>query len=251
MGHQKIGVIIQARMGSTRLPGKILLELDKNEKILDVLIKRLKLSKLLNEIIIATTPDDRNYAIIDTAKQHNVSYFIGSEDDVLERYFLAAKEFKLNVIIRVTSDCPFVDPYMMDDMIKFYINNSYDYVKNFDEKTQYTRGFEIEIFGFNILEQIYSQAISRAEREHVTYYLRTHFDNFKIFNFNAEYLNKIEGLRLTIDKKEDLLICREIYKKMKKKGKPLNFSLFDIYELINEKPELMNINKHVQHKKIS
>jgi len=251
MDHQKVGVIVQARMGSTRLPGKILLELDENEKILDVLIKRLKLSKNLNKIIIATTPDERNSAIVETAKEHNVSFFIGSEDDVLERYFFAAKEFELTVIVRVTSDCPFVDPYIMDEMIEFYINNDYDYVKNFDEKTQYTRGFEIEIINFNILKQLYSQAKSRPEREHVTYYIRTHHDLFKIFNFQTENLNQIEGLRLTIDTKEDLLICREIYEKMKKKGKPLNFSLLDIYELINEKPELMNINKHVQHKKLS
>ena len=112
-------------MGSSRLPGKVLTHLDKNERVLDLLIKRLKLSKYLDLVIIATTPNIKDLLIIDVAKAHNVSYFVGSENNVLKRYYEAAKKFELDIVIRVTSDCPFVDPQILDDMIDFYIKNKY------------------------------------------------------------------------------------------------------------------------------
>ena len=124
MKVQKVGIIIQARMGSTRLPGKILKFLDKDEKVLDVLIKRMKLCKQVDEIIIATTPDKQNSQIIEVAKTHNVSYFIGSEKNVLKRYYKCAKENTIDVVLRITSDCPFVDPKIVDDMIDFYLHNN-------------------------------------------------------------------------------------------------------------------------------
>ena len=248
MRNHRIGVIIQARMGSTRLPRKVLLKLDENESVLDVLIKRMKLSKLINEIIIATTPDKKNYSIIDVAEFHNISYFIGSEDDVLSRYYYAAKKFNLDLIIRITSDCPFVDPKILDDMLKFYINNIFDYVKNFDEKTHYTRGFEIELLSINVLEKVHSWAKTPLEREHVTYFIYTHPELFTIHTYKPNDLKKIEGLRLTIDEEDDLIICKEVYKKLKEKGKLYKFTLIDIYKIIEENPELLKINKNINHK---
>ena len=120
-GKKKVGIIVQTRMGSTRLPGKVLKTLYKNEKVLEVLIKRLKLSKELNEIIIATSPDKKNEVIIEVAKELDVFWFIGDEENVLERYFKAAKFHDLDIVIRVTSDCPFIDPITLDNMIIFYI----------------------------------------------------------------------------------------------------------------------------------
>ena len=143
MTDKIVGVIVQARMGSTRLPGKILKDLDLNERVFDVLIKRLKLSKLVNKIIIATTPDKRNSVIIDAVKLHGVSYFIGSEKNVLERYYLAAKEYHLDLIIRATSDCPFLDPSILDDMIKFFLSHDYHCIRNVDNTTNFSRGFEV------------------------------------------------------------------------------------------------------------
>ncbi|GAG77070.1 unnamed protein product, partial [marine sediment metagenome] len=178
MKAKKVGIIIQARMGSTRLPGKVLKLLDKDEKVLDVLIKRMKLCEKVDEIIIATTPDKQNSLIIDVAKTHNVSYFIGSEENVLERYYEAAKQYNLDIVIRVTSDCPFVDPKLMDEMIIFYKNNNFDYVRNVDQSTNFVRGFEIEIFSFNALERAFSLAEKNPEMEHVTYFFYTHTEIF-------------------------------------------------------------------------
>jgi len=249
MVSQKIGVIVQARIGSTRLPGKILMELGKNESVLDVLIQRLKLSKQVDVIIIATGSAKRNSSIINVAKTFNVQFFIGSEENVLERYYEAAKQYNLDIIIRVTSDCPFVDPKLMDEMIIFYKNNNFDYVRNVDQSTNFARGFEIEIFSFNVLEKVVSLAEKDPEKEHVTYFIYTHNEIFTMYSYNFDNLKKFDNLRLTIDEKDDLLMCREVYKKLKEKGKTIDFSVFDIYEIIEENPELMDINKNIVQKK--
>jgi len=250
MKVQKVGIIIQARMGSTRFPGKILKILDKDEKVLDVIIQRMKMCKQVDEIIIATTPDKQNSSIIDVAKSHDVSYCIGSEDNVLERYHKCAKEYQLDLVIRLTSDCPFVDPKIVDEMVDFYINNNYDYIQNIHESTNFPRGFDVEILSYDVLDKVYSLAKSRHEKEHVTYYIYTHSEDFKIFYYNLEDLKFFDELRLTIDEKEDLALCKEIFKKLKENGKALDFSIYDILDLIEDNPELMNINKHIMQKKV-
>lgn len=250
MKNPKIGIIVQARMGSTRLPGKVMKLLDNEDTVLDVLIKRLKLSKLVDEIIIATTSDKTNSAIIGLAQKYEVSYFIGSEENVLERYFEAAKKFKIDLVIRITSDCPFVDPKIVDDMINFYLHNDYDYIKNIHEISNFPRGFDVEIFSLDVLENVYSLAKNKPEKEHVTYYIYTHPDDFNIFYYNIENLKKFDKLRLTIDEEEDLILCREVFKKLKEKGKSLDFSLYDILGIIENNPELMNINKQIKQNKV-
>lgn len=251
MRKKKVGVIVQARMGSTRLPGKILTYLDKNERVLDLLIKRLKLSQNLDQIIIATTQNNKDLQIIETAKSHDVLYFVGSENNVLKRFYEAAKYFELDIVVRVTSDCPFVDPYIMDDMIDFYMKKGYDYIRNIEESTNFPRGFDIEIFSFKTLQKVFSLASSKPEMEHVTYFIYTHPSIFKIKAFNYPNLKKIDDLRLTIDEEDDLNMCREVYKRIKKKkGKTIDFTLNDIIDIIEKEPELIEINKKVQHKKM-
>ncbi len=250
MRSQKVGIIIQAHMGSTRLPGKILKFLDNDEKVLDILLKRMKLCKQVDKIIIATTPDKQNSLIIEVAKTHNVSYFIGSEKNVLERYYKCARENNLDIVIRITSDCPFVDPKIVDDMIDFYLQNNYDYIKNVHESSNFPRGFDVEIFRYDVLETVCSLARSKPEKEHVTYYIYTHPKDFNIFYYNLDNLKKFDKLRLTIDEEQDLILCREIYKKLKESSKTIDFSLYDILEIIENNPELMNINKQIKQKKV-
>ncbi|MFX1256291.1 MAG: cytidylyltransferase domain-containing protein [Promethearchaeota archaeon] len=247
---KKVGVIVQARMGSTRLPGKVLKILYKNETILDILIKRLKFSKNTDDIIIATTPDVKNQAIINVANIHNVASFIGNEKNVLKRYFEAAKKYKLDIIIRVTADCPFVDPLVLDDMIQFYLSKNYDYIRNVDDTTNFPRGFEIEIFNFDVLEKVFRLAKTKPEKEHVTYFIYTHPKLFSLYSYNLEDLKKIKDLRLTIDEEDDLEVCREVIKLVLKKQKSLKFSVYDIIKIIELNPKLIEINKNVQQKKI-
>lgn len=248
MLNKKVGAIVQARMGSSRLPEKVLAHLDKNERVLDLLIKRLKLCKYLDVIIIATTSNIEDISIIKTAKAHNVSYFVGSENNVLKRYHEAAKEFKLDIIIRITSDCPFIDPKILDDMINFYLKNRYDYIKNIAESTNFPRGFDIEIFSFNTLEKVVSLASNKQEKEHVTYFIYNHPEIFKIYNFDIKNLKKFKNLRLTIDEKDDLIMVKEVYKRLKKMGKKNNFTIFDIINIIEKEPDLMEINRNVKQK---
>lgn len=250
MKNQRSGVIVQTRMTSTRLPGKVLKDLSEGETVLDVLIERLKLSKLTDIIIIATTPNKKNQAIIDNAESHSVSWFIGDEENVLERYYLAAKKYKLDVIVRITSDCPFNDPRILDEMIEFFLNNEYDYIKNIDENLDYIRGFEIEIFTFEVLERVYALAELKPDKEHVTYYIYTHPEKFKILKYECEILNRYTDLRLTIDVFEDLQLCREVYKRLKEENKGIDFSISDIIDIIDRNPELKDINKHIQQKKV-
>lgn len=249
MKTQKIGVIIQARMGSTRLPGKVLKFLSENETVLDVLIKRLKLSNFLDEIIIATTLDPKNSVIINVAKSYNVSYFVGSEENVLERYYQAAKEFDIDIVIRVTSDCPFIDPKVLDNMIEFYLKNDYDFVRNTNREktTNFPIGFDIEIFSFEVLEEAQFAQTTDFEKEHVTDYIHSRKDEFKIFYYDNKNLKRLPDLRLTIDEQEDLIMCREVYNKLKERGKGIDFTIYDVITLIDENPEIMNINKHLQH----
>ena len=249
MKNPKIGIIVQARMGSTRLHGKVMKLLDNEDTVLDVLIKRLKLSKLVDEIIIATTPDKTNSAIIGLAQKYEVSHFIGSEENVLERYFEAAKKFKIDLVIRITSDCPFIDPEVLDHMIEFYSRNDYDYISNPFVQTNFPIGFSIEIFSFEILEKLYLNAETVPEKEHVTYYLIKHSNEFKIYHYDLDDLLNFKDLRLTVDEADDLKICREIYKLLKEKGKLIDFTVYDIIDIINEKPELLDINKHVIQKR--
>ena len=246
MKNQKIGVIIQARMGSTRLPGKILKTLFNNETVLDVLIKRLKLSKQIDEIIIATTPKEENSVIIDKAKAHNISFFIGDENNVLKRYYDTAKQFKINLIVRITSDCPFTDPKIIDDMIHFYLSSNYDYIRNVDGKTNFPIGVDVEIFSFKILEKIYQLAESEEEKEHVTKYILNHPEQYSIFSYNDRSIKLIYNLRLTVDYEEDLLVCRKVFKKLRENNKSIDFSLYDVINIVENNPEIMDLNKHIK-----
>ena len=163
--YPKIGIIIQARMGSSRLPGKVLKNLDNNTTVLGLQIQRLKISKKAHIIIIALPQNEENFPIIALAKFYEVLYYQGSEDDVLERYYLTAKKFDIDIIIRITSDCSFVDPYILDEMVDFYVDNKFEYVVNTISPTSNIPvGFDVEIFSFSTLEYLYEIAKNQRRR---------------------------------------------------------------------------------------
>lgn len=244
----RFGAIVQARMNSTRLPGKVLMEIGEDETVLELLIKRLKLCKFLDVIIIATTPAESNSQIIDLTNNLNVKSFIGSENNVLKRFYDGAKKFELDIVIRICSDNPFIDPKILDEIIAFFNNNNYDYVSTSSLKTNLPLGSLIEIFPFKILEKVYQLAETVPDKEHVTYFIQRHPKLFSIYFYNLKNFEKIEDLRMTIDQREDLEFCKEIYKRLKGIKKDSTFSLFDIIKIIKKEPDLMKINKHVLQK---
>ena len=223
-----VGAIIQARMGSSRLPNKVLAEFCENKNILEYLIERLKLSEKINKIVIATTCEPRDKEIISCAIRSKVDYFTGSENDVLSRFFNCAKYFSMDTIVRITADDPFKDPQLIDHAIKILDEGGFDYVSNTIKPT-FPEGIDIEVIKFNALKESYLNAVKKSEREHVTPYIWKNPEKFNLYNIESE--NDYSDLRLTIDYIEDLDALKEIAKFY---GQDLSFSYKDIVHLINE-----------------
>jgi len=171
MIKKKFSIIIQARMGSSRLPGKVLFK-HKNLSILDILINRLKNTRLIDKIIIATTNKKKDIKIVNYCKKNNIKYFRGSETDVLSRYYLAAKKYKIQNIIRITSDCPLVDYRIINLMIKIFKNTNIDYLANtYPTPTNYPDGMDIEIFNFKTNKNTFYNAKLPSEKKNITIYM--------------------------------------------------------------------------------
>ena len=228
--------IIQARMGSSRLPGKILMKLN-GISVLECLINQLKHSKLLNRKIIATSTNNEDNIVFDFAQSNDLDSFRGSELDVLDRYYLCAKHFSLKHIVRITADCPLIDPQIVDRSIDLYLRNNLDYVNNFHKRT-FPSGTEVEVFSFSVLEKTWKNAKKPSEREHVTPYIYNNPDKFSI-GF-IENNKNLSNLHWTIDRIEDLNLVRTIYKRTH--NTPI--LLDDILNIIESDPQILEINKN-------
>ncbi len=233
-----IGCIIQARMGSSRLPGKVLKKLTDDKSNLDFLINQLSFSKLIDKIIIATTTFDEDDIIEKYCKNNNLEYFRGNSKDVLDRYYNCAKKFSVDKILRITSDCPLIDPEIIDKIISEFELDNYDYVTNTLLRT-YPVGTDVEIFSFDSLEKSWKNAILPSEREHVTQFIKNRKMNFK--TKNVEYEKDLSNLRWTLDRKEDLLLIKTIISKIKKEP----ILMDDILSLLNREPKLIKINENI------
>lgn len=235
---RKTVAIIQARVGSTRLPGKVLKEIC-GKPMLWYVIERVKRAKLINEIVVATTTNAEDDEIVKIAEQCRVKTFRGSEDDVLDRYYRAAKEFKADVVVRITADCPLIDPEIVDKTVEFFLKGDFDYVSNTVRPT-FPDGLDVEVFSFDALKKAWENATKLSEREHVTPYIRKHPEKFKIGSFEAEH--DLSHLRWTVDREEDLRFVREVYERI---GKEI-FHMQDVLELLREHPELAEINRGIK-----
>ena len=245
----KIGAIIQARTSSTRLPGKVLKELPYASGItcLEQVIRRLKKSKKLNDIIIATTKEKEDNEIINIVKKENVKYFRGSKENVLSRYYFAAKENNIDIIVRITSDCPCIDVAITDLTIDDHINKMADYTTNSFVRT-YPHGLDVEVFNFNALEKAYRNATKDYEKEHVTPYINRNPQIFKINIIKAPKELYAPDIRITLDTEEDYALLCAVYDYLYPKNK--YFNAYDIVNLFNKKSWLKLINKKIMQKKI-
>ncbi|NFN86288.1 acylneuraminate cytidylyltransferase [Clostridium sporogenes] len=243
----KVVCIVQARMGSTRLSGKVLKKIC-GKTVLEHDIDRLRRIKNIDEIVIATTILEKDNAIVKVCKRSGVKYFRGSEEDVLSRYYYAAKYNDADVVVRITSDCPLIDPEVSENIIQYYLDNKnkYDYVSNTIERT-YPRGLDTEVFSFNVLKRAFKEAIITRDREHVTPYI---WDNPKLFKL-AQYKNNKDysSLRWTLDTEKDFQLINKIYSllyiHMNSK-----FQFENILNIYDEHPELYDINKEIMQKRI-
>lgn len=234
-----IGCIIQARMGSTRLPGKPMLSVENDKTILYFVIKQLQSCKLVDKIIVATTTLEDDKQIANFSKHLGVDSFRGSSDNVLDRYYQCAKEYSVSTIVRIPSDKPLIDPEIVDNVVSMFMNSSYDYITNFLPNPTFPSGTEVEVFSINALKKAWEKAKIPSEKEHVTPYFTNHEDEFKITHIeNSENLSH---LRLAVDRMEDLKLVRKIVSKIKKRP----ILMKDIVELFSKEPELVEINKNV------
>jgi len=246
----KIGAIIQARISSTRLPQKVLLELPFGSGItvLEQVIRRLKKSALLNEILVATTNNPEDKRLIKIAEKERVKHFRGSEKNVLERYYLCAKKNKIDVVVRITSDCPCIDWNIVDMTIEEHLRNKADYTSNTLERT-FPHGLDVEVISFKALEEAYYEASEDFEKEHVSPYIYiTHRKKFKIISVKAPEHLTAPDIRITIDTEEDYALLCAVFDYLY----PRNpyFQAAEIIHLFKKKPWLKLINKKVLQKKI-
>lgn len=240
----KVTAIMQVRTGSTRFPNKVLKEI-LGKSMLEHTIERVKKAKLIDEIIIATTTERQDDIIEKWANDNGLKCYRGSTEDVLDRYYQAAKKFKVDPIVRLEPDDPLKDPTVVDKIIKFYLDNKdkLDYASN-TIKSTFPEGQDVEIFSFAALERAWTEAKKSSEREHVTPYIWNHPDKFRLANVVHEGEN-LAHLRWTVDYPDDLEFVRQVYARLYKKGKI--FSMQDILDLLKKHPELAKINEGHAH----
>lgn len=243
-----IQVFIQARMGSSRLAGKILKDLSGKPLLLHV-YERLTYSHLVNKIVVATTDQPGDDIVEKFCNANNILYYRGNSDNVLSRFYETAKHFEAKIIIRITADCPVIDPVILDKMITEFLiqhkNEKLDYMSNSIKRT-FPRGLDIEIFTFSALEKAYKEATKNYEREHVTPYIYQNPKKFKIQNFADEI--DYSFYRWTVDTKEDFRLMEEIYNALYSTERIFLYP--EILNLFKERHELIDINRSVEQKKL-
>lgn len=246
LNKKKIIAIIQARTTSTRLPNKVLMDIEGRPMLFRV-IERVKAVRKLDDIVLAIPDSKENDSLEEFCRKNNLKYFRGSENDVLRRYYEAAKNFQADIVVRITSDCPLVDPEVIDLAIEKHLNSSADYTSSILERT-FPRGLDTEVFNYKTLEKAFEEAKEPHQREHVTPYIYEHPEIFELQNVLAEKEISWPDLRLTVDTKEDMELIREIYKRLYKSGKI--FLTKEVVDLLNNSPELIKINADIQQKPI-
>ena len=246
----KIVAIIQARMGSTRFPGKVL-ETICGKAMITHVIERTKEAKRISQIIVATTSSEKDDRLVREVEQIEViSVFRGNEEDVLERYYRAAQQNGAEVIVRITSDCPLIDPAIMDRMIEVYVKRitertPVDYLSNTLVRT-FPRGLDAEVFSLNALERAFHEAKKYYQREHVTPYIWRHPRKFTLECFKNN--EDLSFHRWTVDEKEDLQLIREIYRELYGEGRCIHFK--EVIDLFTRRPHLCEINAHITQKEL-
>jgi spore coat polysaccharide biosynthesis protein SpsF len=246
----KVGAIIQARTTSTRLPRKVLKELPRGSGItvLEQVLRRVKRSKMIDTVIVATTTGPEDDPIVEVAGKEGVGVFRGSRDDVLSRYYLAAKENGLDTVVRVTSDCPCIDPGVLDLVAEAHVKHGADYTSNTLTRT-YPRGLDVEAMSFSALETAHERAELESDREHVTSYIyKTRPDLFSKRQVTAPGGVDASAIRATLDTEEDYELLSAVFDRLYAANE--FFGAREIIDLFDKEPRVRSINDKVVQKSI-
>lgn len=231
--------ILQARLSSSRFPKKVLQPILGIPMILHQ-IKRIKQSKLIDKIILATSAEPSDADLVKTCKDNNILIYTGNLNNVLERFYQIYKTEKPSYIVRLTGDCPVTDPQVIDQVIAFHKDHAYEYTSNTAPDT-FPDGLDVEIINALSFEKIITAKTSIEEKEHVTLYIHNNPKKFKIGNYQSPI--DYSKHRWTVDYKEDFQFITEIYQHLFKKNP--SFNMQDILSLLKKKPELIKINQHI------
>ncbi len=229
--------IVQARMSSSRLPGKVLESLA-GKPVLYHIHERLSGCKLIDKIVIATSKDSSDDVIDDFCQNHHIECFRGSLNDVLDRFYQTAVKYKADIIIRITGDCPVIDPVIVDSVLAGFLGGSYDF---YGLGGEFPDGLDCTVFSFESIQMAWRDAKLPSEREHVGPYIE---NNPKIFNGGAlDLYSGLSSMRLTLDELADLELLKIVFDKLYYENKI--FYTHEIFELINKNPQLLKINQGI------
>lgn len=231
---------IEARMTSSRLPGKVLLPAFDNISMLEFMVKRVQKCKKIDDIIIATTINSTDDPIVELCKKMNINYYRGSEDDVLQRVLEAHQTLSTDVIVELTGDCPLIDPCLTDHIIDVYNSGHYDYVSNAHIRS-YPDGFDVQVFPLTVLKEVAAKTQDKYDRENVSSYIYRsgHYILKEVIARPNEYWPE---LRVTLDDTGDYLLIKNIIAYLlNKKGE--DFDVADVIHYIKNNPDLLELNK--------
>ncbi|RJO61827.1 acylneuraminate cytidylyltransferase [candidate division WS5 bacterium] len=233
-----VGAIVQARMTSTRLPGKVL-RMIKERPVIDYLFERLLHCKRLDTAVLATTTNQQDDLLEEYAVRMNLQCFRGSEEDVLDRFWGAARTFNIEHIVRITADCPLIDPKICDRVIETYLIETPDYVVT---GPRFAEGLDCEIFSLNALETSHKNAIKKSEREHVTLYINNHPELFRTIIIENE--TDDSQYRFTVDEPQDYDVVTHIIDALYRDGH-FPFNAGEIKHYLDLHPEIVSLNSGI------
>lgn len=233
--------IIQARIGSTRLPGKVLLDIAGRPTLVHVL-ERVQAIVGVDAVVVATTTDVKDDPVAEMATKAGAAVFRGSEDDVLDRFYQAACRNGATAVVRVTADCPLLDPQVSSLVLRRYQEGDVDYVSNFFERRTFPDGLDTEVFGVAALERAWREARYRSEREHVTPYLWKHPELYRLAGVQSQ--EDLSMYRWTLDEPQDLEFMRALWRYLPSQGGCPGMTA--VLEVLKRHPELLGINGRLE-----
>ena len=234
----KIVASIEARMTSSRLPGKVLMQAD-GKPLLQHMVERIRKAKLVDEIVVATTINDSDSPIVELCNQLGIKVFRGSEDDVLQRVLDAHQSLNSDVIVELTGDCPLIDPEVIDQVVQEYLNSDIDYVSNAHVRS-YPDGYDVQVFSFSVLNKVNEKVKSKEDREHVSLYIYKSGE-FTLKAVVAEEEIRWPELRVTLDNKGDYLLIKNIIEVAAAEGKEYNVK--EVVQYMKKNPKLLELQK--------
>jgi spore coat polysaccharide biosynthesis protein SpsF len=237
----KTVAIIQARMGSTRLPGKVLMRLA-GEPMLARVVNRTRRSQTLDDVVVAITDLAQDDVLFQLCSARSWNCYRGSENDVLDRYYQTAHEYQADTIVRITADCPLIDPSLIDQCVKTFEASGADYVSNTLPHRTFPRGLDTEVFSFGVLENLWKENRNPDHREHVTLFIHKNIDSFRTAGVTND--QDLSAQRWTVDTSDDFEFIKKIYDHFQNDL----FSWRDVVRLLEEQPQWKQINAHVVQK---